>query len=246
MFISAGLLFAGYTVAMRKAGLDGLHAAAIAAVGSLIAYVPVYAIVSGDHLFNVPGLILFFKHLCMDPVRRNFAYALRTRHQPSWCINGSAFAALAPAITAILAVPLLGEWPATTDWIAMLLISGGVYIASGGLLPVRADRTTWTFNFGGRRAVGALAVTIARIRLARENDTVLLSVVYVRLPGASRSYAGLERLADAGVLGEAVHLGCIGGGTCRVAVDEHDSPVGLLGAEAVAEARASHSRDVGE
>jgi drug/metabolite transporter (DMT)-like permease len=36
MFISAGLLFAGYTVAMRKARLDGLHAAAIAAVGSLV------------------------------------------------------------------------------------------------------------------------------------------------------------------------------------------------------------------
>jgi drug/metabolite transporter (DMT)-like permease len=33
MFISAGLLFAGYTVTMRKARLDGLHAAAIAAVG---------------------------------------------------------------------------------------------------------------------------------------------------------------------------------------------------------------------
>jgi drug/metabolite transporter (DMT)-like permease len=47
--------------------------------------------------------------------------------------NGSAFAALAPAITAILAIPILGEWPAAHDWIAMLLISGGVYIASGGL-----------------------------------------------------------------------------------------------------------------
>ena len=51
--------------------------------------------------------------------------------------NGSAFAALAPAITALLAIPLLGEWPATSDWIAMLLISGGVYIASGAPLPAR-------------------------------------------------------------------------------------------------------------
>jgi drug/metabolite transporter (DMT)-like permease len=36
-----------------------------------------------------------------------------------------------------LAIPILDEWPATSDWIAMLLISGGVYIASGGLIPVR-------------------------------------------------------------------------------------------------------------
>ena len=58
--------------------------------------------------------------------------------------NGSAFAALAPAITAILAIPVLGEWPAMSDWIAMLLISGGVYIASGGLLPAR--RVDWLPN----------------------------------------------------------------------------------------------------
>ena len=51
--------------------------------------------------------------------------------------NGSAFAALAPAMTALVAIPLLGEWPATSDWIAMVLISGGVYIASGGPLPAR-------------------------------------------------------------------------------------------------------------
>ena len=31
----------------------------------------------------------------------------------------------------------LGEWPGTSDWIAMLLISGGVYIASGAPLPGR-------------------------------------------------------------------------------------------------------------
>jgi drug/metabolite transporter (DMT)-like permease len=137
MFISAGLLFAGYTVAMRKARLDGLHAAAIAAVGSLIIFVPVYAIVSGAHLFNAPwpDLVLqAFVHgiLCavISLVFWGRAVSLLGASR------GSAFAALAPAITAILAIPILGELPATSDWIAMLLISGGVYIASGGPLPV--------------------------------------------------------------------------------------------------------------
>jgi drug/metabolite transporter (DMT)-like permease len=51
--------------------------------------------------------------------------------------NGSAFAALCPAITALAAIPILGEWPATIDWVAMLLISSGVYFASGGPLPAR-------------------------------------------------------------------------------------------------------------
>jgi drug/metabolite transporter (DMT)-like permease len=138
LFISAGILFAGYTVAMRKARLEGLHAAAIAAVGSLIVYVPIYAIMFGTSLFNAPW---------RDLASQAFVHGILVAVISLLCIgravsilgasNGSAFAALAPAITAILAIPILGEWPAPSDWIAMLLISGGVYIASGGLLPAR-------------------------------------------------------------------------------------------------------------
>ena len=54
--------------------------------------------------------------------------------------NGSAFASLAPAITALMAIPILGEWPAAVDWAAMLQISTGVYVASGGPLPGRTLR----------------------------------------------------------------------------------------------------------
>src|SRR4029079_748742 len=42
LFLGAGLAWAFYTVAMRKARLDGLHAAAISAVGSTMLYLPVY------------------------------------------------------------------------------------------------------------------------------------------------------------------------------------------------------------
>jgi len=138
MFICAGLLFAGYTVVMRKARLDGLHAAAIAAVGSLFAFVPIYAVMSGTRLFDAP-----WPDLLLQAFVHGILCAVISLVLWGWAIsllgasNGSAFAALAPAITAILAIPLLGEWPAATDWIAMLLISCGVYIASGGSLAVR-------------------------------------------------------------------------------------------------------------
>jgi drug/metabolite transporter (DMT)-like permease len=138
MFIGAGMLWAGYIVALRKARMGGLHAAAIAALGSMIAYVPAYAIIAGASLFDAPwrGLAL-----------QAFVHGLLVAVISFMCIgravsllgasSGSAFAALAPAITAILAIPILGEWPATSDWMAMLLISGGVYVASGGPLPAR-------------------------------------------------------------------------------------------------------------
>jgi drug/metabolite transporter (DMT)-like permease len=138
LFISAGILWACYTVAMRKARLEGLHAAAIAAVASMIIYVPVHLIIFGTSLFNAPW---------RDLILQAFVHGILVAVISLVCIgravsilgasNGSAFAALAPAITALLAIPILGEWPATSDCISMLLISGGVYIASGGLLPTR-------------------------------------------------------------------------------------------------------------
>lgn len=138
MFIGAGMLWACYIVAMRKARLDGLHAAAIAAVGSLIAYVPIYGAISGISLFDAPW---------RDIELQAFVHGILVAVISFVCIgravsilgasNGSAFASLTPAITSILAIPILGEWPTTSDWIAMLLISGGVYVASGGPLPAR-------------------------------------------------------------------------------------------------------------
>ena len=49
--------------------------------------------------------------------------------------GGAAFGALVPALSALLAIPLLGEWPNETDWVGIVLISAGVYLASGGPLP---------------------------------------------------------------------------------------------------------------
>ena len=50
---------------------------------------------------------------------------------------GAAFVALTPATTAMLGIPVLGEWPSGIDWVAIALISVGVYLVSGGPLPAR-------------------------------------------------------------------------------------------------------------
>jgi drug/metabolite transporter (DMT)-like permease len=136
LFISAGLLWACYAVVLQKARLPGLHAAAIAAVGSLITYVPVYAAIFGTRLFNAPWRDLALQAFVHGVLVAVISFLFIGRAVGLLgASNGSAFAAMAPAITAILAIPILGEWPAASDWVAMLLISGGVYIASGGVLP---------------------------------------------------------------------------------------------------------------
>lgn len=138
LFIAAAMLWACYTVAMRKARLEGLHAAAIAAVGSLIVYVPVYAVMSGGNLLDAPWSDVALQALVQGFLTSIVSYWLYGRAVSILgASNGSAFAALSPAVTALVSVPLLGEWPAAGDWIAIFLISGGVYVASGGFVPVR-------------------------------------------------------------------------------------------------------------
>jgi len=40
-----------------------------------------------------------------------------------------------------MAIPILGEWPQKPDWAAIVLISAGVYIVSGGPLPRWLQKT---------------------------------------------------------------------------------------------------------
>ena len=49
--------------------------------------------------------------------------------------GGAAFVALTPAMTALMGIPILGEWPTVIDWVAIAVISIGVYAVSGGPLP---------------------------------------------------------------------------------------------------------------
>ena len=41
--------------------------------------------------------------------------------------SGAAFAALCPVMTALMAIPILDEWPSAIDWLAIAVISTGVY-----------------------------------------------------------------------------------------------------------------------
>ena len=48
--------------------------------------------------------------------------------------RGAAFASVVPALSALIAIPSLGEWPSASDWLAIVLICTGVYLASGGAM----------------------------------------------------------------------------------------------------------------
>ena len=136
LFLLAGLAWAGYTVAMRRARLDGLHAAAIAAVGSLVLYLPLYAYAAGLSVFKAPLFDIGLQAVVQGLLTAIVALLLYGRMVSLLgATGGAAFVALTPVVTALMAIPVLGEWPVPIDWIAIVLISGGVYVVSGGPSP---------------------------------------------------------------------------------------------------------------
>jgi drug/metabolite transporter (DMT)-like permease len=48
--------------------------------------------------------------------------------------SGAAFLALTPAMTALMGISILGEFPSAIDWLMIVVISIGIYTVSGGPL----------------------------------------------------------------------------------------------------------------
>lgn len=136
LFLASAFAFACYTIAMRRARLEGLHAAAISAVGSMLIYLPPYAIVAGASIFDAPPSAIALQALVQGLLTAVFSYVLYGLAVGILgASSGAAFAASCPAMTALMAIPILGEWPSSVDWAAIALISVGVYVISGGPMP---------------------------------------------------------------------------------------------------------------
>lgn len=136
-FLAAAFLMACYTIAIRRASIDGLHAAAIAAVVSLLFYLPVYFALFEDDLFSKPVADLAFQALYQGVLVAAISLALYGRAvRLLGASRAAAFVALGPTMTALIGIPVLGEWPSSAVWAAIAIITVGVYFASGGPLPM--------------------------------------------------------------------------------------------------------------
>jgi len=136
LFLTAACLWACYAVVMRRARLDGLHAAAIAAVVSLLVYFPLYLIFSDAGLLEVSLTALVGQAFYQGVVTATVSLSLFGRSiMLLGASKAAAFVALVPVIAALMAIPALGEWPTSIDWLAIGMITAGVYLASGAPVP---------------------------------------------------------------------------------------------------------------
>ncbi len=136
MFLSAALLWAGFTIVMRRADLDPLHATAIVSTASAILYLPLYFVLQGNRLLEMPVAELVLQTVFQGILVTIVSLILYGRAVAILgASGGAAFGALVPALSALFAIPLLDEWPIASDGAGIVLVSIGVYLASGGPLP---------------------------------------------------------------------------------------------------------------
>lgn len=131
MFVCCGALWASYTIALKKTGIGIWQAAAMVYVSAFILYLPLYLLWFDSHLLQAPAFEIGVQLVqsVASGLLSMAAYGFAVRRLGP--APAAAFAALTPALTALLAIPLLGEWPDSVTWIGIGAVSLGVALANG-------------------------------------------------------------------------------------------------------------------
>lgn len=128
LFLTAALIWAGFTVAYRAAGLSGWHATALVSAGSALLALPLWLASGTGRLLALPWAELAWHAATQGlvaGVAGFWSYAVAIRHlgAPRAALSG----ALVPALAALGGAVLLAEWPAP-------LVLAGVCATMGGLV----------------------------------------------------------------------------------------------------------------
>jgi len=138
MFALGGLFWAGYTIASRAWRVEPLHATAVVGVLSMIAYVPAYAWLAGAHLVAAPWREIVIQAVFQGVLSAIVALLLYTRAVAILgAARGAVFAALVPAFSLLVAIPLLQERPTPLQLTGVAFVSLGMVLALGLHDPAR-------------------------------------------------------------------------------------------------------------
>ncbi len=132
LFLAAAAMWAGYTLAFRRAGIGAWHAAALINVYSLLAFAPAYLTMLGPRLLTAPPREVVVQMLVqglLSGLVAMLAYGIAVVRLGA--ATAAAFGSLAPVITALIALPMLGEMPNGAEAIGIAAVSVGVVLASG-------------------------------------------------------------------------------------------------------------------
>jgi len=131
---TGAFLWALYTIAFRRAGLDPMAAAGIIAAWSTILLLPLVAAENPLDFFAAPPAILAAQVLSQFVLSGVLALV---SYGAAIGILGTSraaiFSALSPALAALIAVPWLGEVPTALTIVGIALAVAGVALGSGAI-----------------------------------------------------------------------------------------------------------------
>ncbi len=133
LFLTASLMWACYTIALRRSGLSALHGTAIVAAWSMLLYLPIYLVFLEPALLSAQPSSLLFAMLYQGVLSSVVSLVAYTRAVAILgASRAAAFASLNPVLGLLIAIPVLGESPSTLDILGIFLVSAGCVFHNWG------------------------------------------------------------------------------------------------------------------
>lgn len=134
LFLCGATVWAGYTIAFRRSGMSAVEGVALVGFWSAVVLAPFGVPSLVEAVGNGHGQDVLIQSLIqglLSGVIGFFAY--NTAIVRIGASNAAAFVALVPACAALIAIPVLGEWPDLAAWFGIIVTGIGVVLASGAI-----------------------------------------------------------------------------------------------------------------
>lgn len=138
LMMLAAAMWAAFTQAQKRSGLDPWMATALVAIGSCLLFSPYYLATSGLAVFHLPlaDLALHgFYQAIASGILALAAYGVAIQHLGAQ--RAATFSSLVPALGALVAIPVLGEYPDALACFGIATVTLGLMLATGAIGPRR-------------------------------------------------------------------------------------------------------------
>jgi drug/metabolite transporter (DMT)-like permease len=131
LFISAGTMWAGFGILLRKFRLDPLRATAVISFSALMTYVPAYLLFTGiSHISGISPLVLWTEVLVQGVIAGGGTlYTYGKMVSLLGPARAAIFPALAPGLAALMAWPVLGHIPGVAEITGLSLAIFGLIVS---------------------------------------------------------------------------------------------------------------------
>jgi drug/metabolite transporter (DMT)-like permease len=132
LFLLGGMMWAAYTLSVRKWHADPVQVSACVCVLSALFFLPVYLLFLPSTLSVENWQEAAFQAIYQGIINSIFALICYNRAVRSLGAGAtSAFLPLVPVLATLMAIPLLGEYPSYVEWAGLALAAVGVLLATG-------------------------------------------------------------------------------------------------------------------